>query len=163
MGTLLSDVCDVEVLGHYRLRLTFSDGLVGDVDLSHLAEWEGVFTPPSRSRILCAGPSGSRDRHDYLARRGGPCTRSPLRAGRRTSHPTATARRIILAEIFTAFAPGIKRLCDLALEQTELQRRVGRVEALAGLVLPGQPLPGPDIHCFLPLQRPRHRQGRAVR
>ncbi len=40
----LYDVCDVEVLGHYRLRLTFSDGLVGDVDLSHLAGWEGVFT-----------------------------------------------------------------------------------------------------------------------
>ncbi len=45
MGTMLSDVCDVEVLGHYRLRLTFSDGLVGDVDLSHLAEWEGIFAP----------------------------------------------------------------------------------------------------------------------
>ena len=40
----LHDVCDVEVLGHYRLRLTFSDGLVGDVDLSHLSELEGVFT-----------------------------------------------------------------------------------------------------------------------
>ena len=42
---MLSDICGVEVLGHYRLRLTFSDGLVGDVDLSHLAEREGVFTP----------------------------------------------------------------------------------------------------------------------
>jgi hypothetical protein len=42
--TSLHDVCDVEVLGHYRLRLTFSDGLVGDVDLSHLREREGVFT-----------------------------------------------------------------------------------------------------------------------
>ena len=40
----LYDVCDVEVLGHYRLRLTFSDDLVGDVDLSHLREWEGVFS-----------------------------------------------------------------------------------------------------------------------
>jgi hypothetical protein len=45
MVALLSDICGVEVLGHYRLRLTFSDGLVGDVDLSHLAEREGVFTP----------------------------------------------------------------------------------------------------------------------
>lgn len=45
MGTLLSDVCNVEVLGHYLLRLTFSDGLVGDVNLSHLAEREGVFAP----------------------------------------------------------------------------------------------------------------------
>ena len=40
----LHDVRDVEVLGHYRLRLTFSDGLVGDVDLSHLSGQEGVFT-----------------------------------------------------------------------------------------------------------------------
>jgi hypothetical protein len=38
-------VSEVEVLGHYRLRLTFSDGLVGDVDLSHLRELGGVFTP----------------------------------------------------------------------------------------------------------------------
>ncbi len=45
MITSLHDVCDVEVLGHYRLRLTFSDGLVGDVDLSHLSEKDGVFAP----------------------------------------------------------------------------------------------------------------------
>jgi hypothetical protein len=44
MITSLHDICDVQVLGHYRLRLTFSDGLVGDVDLSHLRDWEGVFT-----------------------------------------------------------------------------------------------------------------------
>jgi Protein of unknown function (DUF2442) len=43
MTTLLYDVCEVEVLGHYRLRLTFSDGLVGDVDLAHLRKWDGVF------------------------------------------------------------------------------------------------------------------------
>jgi hypothetical protein len=45
MITSLHDVCDVEVLGHYRLRLTFTDGLVGDVNLSHLSEQDGVFTP----------------------------------------------------------------------------------------------------------------------
>ncbi|MBO0833710.1 MAG: DUF2442 domain-containing protein, partial [Actinobacteria bacterium] len=28
-----------------RLRLTFTDGLVGDVDLSHLRELGGVFSP----------------------------------------------------------------------------------------------------------------------
>ena len=43
MLTTLHDVTDVQVLGHYRLRLTFSDGLVGDVDLSHLRERGGVF------------------------------------------------------------------------------------------------------------------------
>jgi hypothetical protein len=45
MITPLHDVTDVEILGHYRLRLTFSDGLVGDVDLSDLRDWGGVFTP----------------------------------------------------------------------------------------------------------------------
>jgi len=45
MPAPLHDVSEVEVLGHYRLRLTFSDGLVGDVDLSHLRELGGVFTP----------------------------------------------------------------------------------------------------------------------
>jgi hypothetical protein len=43
MTTALHDVTDVQVLGHYRLRLTFSDGLVGDVDLSHLRSRGGVF------------------------------------------------------------------------------------------------------------------------
>lgn len=28
------DICAVEYLGEYRLRLTFADGLVGDVDLA---------------------------------------------------------------------------------------------------------------------------------
>jgi Protein of unknown function (DUF2442) len=43
MPTALHDVTDVQVLGHYRLRLTFSDGLAGDVDLSHLRSRGGVF------------------------------------------------------------------------------------------------------------------------
>jgi hypothetical protein len=30
----LVDVVGVEVVGEYRLRLTFADGLVGDVDFS---------------------------------------------------------------------------------------------------------------------------------
>lgn len=40
----LVDVTAVEVLGDYRLRLTFADGTIGDVDLSRL-EWRGVFEP----------------------------------------------------------------------------------------------------------------------
>jgi hypothetical protein len=40
----LCDISAVEIRGHYRLRLTFSEGLVGDVDLSHLVGREGVFT-----------------------------------------------------------------------------------------------------------------------
>jgi hypothetical protein len=45
MPVPLHDVSGVEVIGHYRLRLTFSDGLVGDVDLSHLRDQGGVFVP----------------------------------------------------------------------------------------------------------------------
>jgi len=40
------DVVAVEVLGHYRLRLTFADGLVGDVDVSDLAELHGDLITP---------------------------------------------------------------------------------------------------------------------
>lgn len=40
----LVDVTAVEVIGEYRLRLTFQDGMVGDVDFSH-REWRGVFEP----------------------------------------------------------------------------------------------------------------------
>jgi hypothetical protein len=43
MLAALHDVTDLQVLGHYRLRLTFSDGLVGDVDLSQLRYRGGVF------------------------------------------------------------------------------------------------------------------------
>ena len=38
------DVTAVEVVGHYRLRLTFEDGMVGDVDFG-AREWRGVFEP----------------------------------------------------------------------------------------------------------------------
>jgi hypothetical protein len=40
----LVDVTAVEVLGGHRLRLTFADGTIGDVDLSRL-EWRGVLEP----------------------------------------------------------------------------------------------------------------------
>jgi hypothetical protein len=38
-------VTGVTVLDHYRLRLLFEDGTVGDVDLSHLGQRSGVFEP----------------------------------------------------------------------------------------------------------------------
>jgi hypothetical protein len=41
---LLVDITAVEVIGDHRLRLTFEDSTVGDVDLSEL-EWRGVFAP----------------------------------------------------------------------------------------------------------------------
>ena len=40
----LHDVIRVEVSGEYRLRLTFDDGTVGDVDFTG-REWRGVFEP----------------------------------------------------------------------------------------------------------------------
>jgi hypothetical protein len=40
----LHDVTDVEVSGEYRLRLTFDDGTVGEVDFAG-REWLGVFEP----------------------------------------------------------------------------------------------------------------------
>jgi hypothetical protein len=38
------DVTAVEVVGDYRLRLTFEDGTIGDVDFTD-REWRGVFEP----------------------------------------------------------------------------------------------------------------------
>jgi hypothetical protein len=40
----LVDITGVEVIGEYRLRLTFGDGTVGDVDFSERV-WRGVFEP----------------------------------------------------------------------------------------------------------------------
>jgi hypothetical protein len=40
----LVDISGVEVVGAYRLRLSFVDGTVGDVDFSG-REWRGVFEP----------------------------------------------------------------------------------------------------------------------
>jgi hypothetical protein len=40
----LVDVTGVEVVGDHRLRLTFEDGTVGDVDFS-TREWRGVLEP----------------------------------------------------------------------------------------------------------------------
>lgn len=40
----LVDITAVEVIGHYRLRLTFEDGTVGDIDFTG-REWRGVFEP----------------------------------------------------------------------------------------------------------------------
>jgi hypothetical protein len=40
----LVDITAVEVICPYRLRLTFQDGTVGEVDFSD-REWRGVFEP----------------------------------------------------------------------------------------------------------------------
>jgi hypothetical protein len=38
------DITGVDVVGEYRLRLTFEDGTVGDVEFIG-REWRGVFEP----------------------------------------------------------------------------------------------------------------------
>jgi hypothetical protein len=43
MGADLIEVTGVKVLGHYRLRLTFSDGRVGDVDVSDVRDKGNMF------------------------------------------------------------------------------------------------------------------------
>ena len=40
----LVDITGVEVIGDHRLRLTFEDGIVGDVDFRE-RDWGGVFEP----------------------------------------------------------------------------------------------------------------------
>jgi hypothetical protein len=38
------DITAVEIVGDYRLRLTFEDGTIGDVSFTD-REWRGVFEP----------------------------------------------------------------------------------------------------------------------
>jgi hypothetical protein len=40
----LFDITAVEVIAEFRLRLTFEDGMVGEVDFAERV-WEGVFAP----------------------------------------------------------------------------------------------------------------------
>jgi hypothetical protein len=40
----LVDITAVEVIGDHRLRLTFEDGTIGDVDFAG-RKWHGVFEP----------------------------------------------------------------------------------------------------------------------
>jgi hypothetical protein len=50
---MLKDVVAVEVVGPHRLRLTFEDGMSGEVDVARLVVFEGVFAPladPERFR-----------------------------------------------------------------------------------------------------------------
>jgi hypothetical protein len=48
----LVHVTSVEVTGTHRLRLTFEDGTVGEVDLSQ-REWRGIFEPLADPAYFC--------------------------------------------------------------------------------------------------------------
>jgi hypothetical protein len=55
----LVHVTDVEVLDEHRLRLTFEDGIIGDIGFED-HEWRGVFEPlrdPRRFERVCVDPS----------------------------------------------------------------------------------------------------------
>jgi hypothetical protein len=56
----LVDITGVEVIGEYQLRLTFEDGVVGDVSFAD-REWKGVFEPlrdPKHfARVSIEGPT----------------------------------------------------------------------------------------------------------
>ena len=56
----LIDVTGVEVIGDHKLRLTFEDGVVGDIAFDD-TEWQGVFEPlrdPKRfARVSIEGPT----------------------------------------------------------------------------------------------------------
>jgi hypothetical protein len=56
----LVDITGVEVVGEYRLRLTFSDGTVGEVDFGE-RDWGGVFEPlrnPTYFAQVAVDPEG---------------------------------------------------------------------------------------------------------
>jgi thymidylate kinase len=60
----------------------------------------------------------------------------------------------LLANRAALLAPRIERLRNLALQKTELQGHVGRVEPLSDLILPGKLLAGPDVQ-FSPCRHAR--------
>ena len=51
---MLKDVVLVKAMGDYRLRLRFEDGVEGDVDLSTVIPFEGVFAPLRDPRVFAA-------------------------------------------------------------------------------------------------------------
>jgi hypothetical protein len=56
---MLIDIVEARVVEDHRLYLRFADGVEGEVDLSRLIRWEGVFAP---LRDLPASPGQIRSR-----------------------------------------------------------------------------------------------------
>jgi hypothetical protein len=42
---MLQDICEVHLLGDYRLHLRFEDGVAGEIDVAQLVTFTGVFAP----------------------------------------------------------------------------------------------------------------------
>jgi len=49
---MLKDIVEATPLGGYQVRLQFEDGVVGELDLSAINLFEGVFAPPQRPQSL---------------------------------------------------------------------------------------------------------------
>lgn len=51
---MLKDIVEVEVVGGYRLRLRFEDGVEGEIDLSTVVPFEGEFAPLRDPTVFAA-------------------------------------------------------------------------------------------------------------
>lgn len=82
----LVDVTGVEVIGSHRLRLTFADGTVGDVEFDAF-DWSGVFEP-LRDPAYFARVSVDRDAGTVVWPNGADMAPEPLYAQAQL-HPVA--------------------------------------------------------------------------
>jgi hypothetical protein len=87
----LVDVTAVEVIGAYRLRLTFEDRTVGDVDFTD-REWRGVFEP-LRDPSYFARVAVDRDAGTIAWPNGVDMAPEPFYAEARRHHAHAAASR----------------------------------------------------------------------
>jgi hypothetical protein len=124
------DVTVVEVVGEHRLRLTFEDGTVGDLDFSG-REWRGVLEPLGDPACFAgvqvdpeAGTILQRSAHSH-------CERRPLRIAARMVAPTFGPRlgqscgEIGASTAPRPGAPGAPRACRAVRRALPAARRSG--------------------------------------
>lgn len=110
MDADLIEVTDVKVLGHYRLRLTFSDGRVGDVDVSDIRDkgnlFEDLRDPDYFSQVrvdpdvgTIAWPNGLDLAPERLYREAAP-------PGRAARHSSGGRRAPLMLAVFATIAAG---------------------------------------------------------
>jgi hypothetical protein len=49
---MLEDIVSVQPIGGYRLRIRFEDNVEGDVDISEIVRFEGVFEPLQKLEVF---------------------------------------------------------------------------------------------------------------
>ena len=80
------DAVAVEMTGPHRLRLTFEDGVSGEVDVARLVAFEGVFAPladPEQFRTVCVSADAG-----TVVWPNGADLDPPPETGRHRHHPT---------------------------------------------------------------------------